>query len=128
MFLPSNINDFTKVFIFIELQRVLSFILTLDLSEDNIVLRSDFNLTLLEMDLGFITRSLPVIFNSLFFPSDKVDDVIVKAAIDQRKTEHNRIENFFRSVNYAGNKLKFNYSLLKEFKSKILFRSNFFSF
>lgn len=91
-------------------------------------MRSDCNLTLLESNLGFILRSFPVVFDNIFVPDYKLDDTIIRIAIDQRRNERLRVETFFRSVSCLRSKLKFNYSLLKELKTKFLFKYNLLLF
>lgn len=94
-----SISDCLKILVFYEIRNLLNFKDKIQFDYDQVILRGDANLTLLEKELGFINRSL------IEFPGKvtelkyfNLEDNIIRAAIDQRKNEIIKLENIYRKV------------------------------
>lgn len=113
---PSSNIEALKIIFFKEIRDLTFVDSPIDFSNDNIILKGEDNLVLLEKQLGFIKRNLPIIPNDLFFPENDLDDVLLRVALDQRRKYKANFENIYNLSRKIGNKKK--QDLLKEVKLK----------
>lgn len=113
---PSNNVEALKIIFFKEVRDLVFFDTFLDLKDDNIILKGEDNLVLLEKELGFIKRGLPVIPNDVFVLDKNLDDTLLRAALDQRRKHKLSFTNIFNLDKQLNIKKK--QSLLKDIKLK----------
>nr|YP_010700395.1 putative group II intron reverse transcriptase/maturase mat5 [Phacus arnoldii]WCH63577.1 putative group II intron reverse transcriptase/maturase mat5 [Phacus arnoldii] len=93
---PVNKEDCLKILIYAELIQNIEFSSHLKFLEDEIVLKGENNLTLLEKELGFIERPIPSLPLDFHISSNLPTDTILRAAIEQRKSQKFNIESIFK--------------------------------
>ena len=117
---PKSDTDLVKILFYFELKSLTDFQGKLIFFNDFIILKDETNLTLLEKELSFLERKLPQ------FPSDNFNivnshlkDVIIRAALDQRRLQNLKLENIFkRSEKKYLNKNRLEVNILKNFTFK----------
>lgn len=116
----NNINSL-KTILYFELKSFFRFDRYLDFSLDNIVLQGEENLVLLERELGFIIRPFPNVPDEVFLTEDKLDDILLRSALEQRREYKLSFDNVFRSstLSNTGNK-----KLVKEIRFKKFLNKN----
>lgn len=87
--------SFLKTILYFELQDFLVTNSLLDFSMDNVIIKGENNLVLLEKQLGFVKRDLPIVPNEVFVTDEKLDDVLLRAALQQRREQKLSFENVF---------------------------------
>lgn len=92
---PSNNIESLKILFFNEIKDFYSTNTIIDFSSDNIVLKGENNLVLLEKELGFIKRGLPVIPKDVFVPEKLLDDTLIRASLDQRRKYKSTLKNIY---------------------------------
>ena len=74
-----------KTLIYFELKDFVDSSGFVNFSIDGITLKSDANLVLLEKELRFIERTIPNIPSEVFVSANRLDDVLLRTAIEQRR-------------------------------------------
>jgi hypothetical protein len=110
-----NNIDALKLLVYSELRAVLGFTGRLKFSDDQVILRGEDNLTLLEKELGFVDRLLPQLPKEFFVSDSLLGDVILRASVDQRRNSNSKLENIFKRSGRSIRKNQNRYDL-KEFK------------
>ena len=97
-----------KILFYYEMKELVYFDEILDFTSDNLVFTSQDNLVLLEKELGFVKRELPIIPKEVFISDKKLDDMILRVALEQHKKYKMRFENIYSAVSKSRNKKNFN--------------------
>lgn len=84
-FALSNNRNSLKTLIYFELKDLVDSSGFINFNTDGITLKSDDNLVLLEKELSFIKRNIPDIPREVFIAGSKLDDVLLRTAIEQRR-------------------------------------------
>jgi len=76
-------------------------------SEDNIVLKSENNLTNLEREVKFVVRPFPFLSSDVFLSSCVSEDLILRAAYEQRVKQRKKVISVFNRIGkfYNGGKV-----------------------
>lgn len=83
---PTNIYDSVKFLVFSEFEKSLFLDGKIVFSHDNFLFRNSTNLTVLEQDLGFFSRSCPKIIEHSFLSDSELKDDIIRLSVEQRKS------------------------------------------
>lgn len=115
---PTNNIESVKWLVYFELKSILGFKDFLVFENDSVVLRSEDNLTLLERELSFISRHLPNLPDNFFISDKDLSDVLIRAAVDQRRKEKEKIDNVFKRIGNFNVIEKGKYDMLKKSRLK----------
>ena len=107
-----NNIDALKLLVYSELRAVLGFTGRLKFLDDQVILRGEDNLTLLERELGFVDRLFPQLPKEFFVSDSLLGDVILRASVDQRRNSNSKLENIFKRSGKFTRKNRYD---LKEF-------------
>lgn len=113
--------DCLRTILYFDLKYLLGFTSFLDLSSDNVVFQGEKNLVLLEKEIGFIQRDFPVVPDEVFVSEDKLDDVLLRSALEQRRMYKLSFDNVFTTPILSTNK---NMKLVKQIKFKKFLNKN----
>lgn len=113
-----NNYDAIKLLVYSELKNVIGFKERLKFLDDQVILRGEDNLTLLEREVGFIDRLLPELPKEFFVSDYNLGDVILRASADQRRDYNVKLDNIFKRSGKFYNEKDVNFSVLKKFKIK----------
>lgn len=117
----SDIINSLKTLFYFELKQVLGFDKFFDVSADNIVFQGDKNSVLLEKELGFVYRSFPNIPEELFIAEEKLDDALLRSALDQRRAYKLSLDNVFKGPAISAQK---NTNVIKKVRFKKFLNKN----
>lgn len=95
----------------------------INFSSDNVIVNGEKNLVLLEKELGFIIRSIPDLPSEVFVSEDKLDDVLLRTALEQRREYKLSFDNIYTNLPLT-NVSKKNSNLLKNIKFKRFLHDN----
>ena len=116
--MPKDLNQVIKILFYCELKEITNFKTKLLFLDDLIILHGQNNLTELELELKFIERKIPNFPQEIFIEDSSLKDLIIRAAIDQRKIQTLKIDNIFRRSGNKNMKGKVNLNLLKSINIK----------
>lgn len=119
---PSNNIEALKILFFKEIKDLLVFNKLLDFSPDNIIIKGESNLVLLEKEIGFIKRDLPIPPKDIFVSDNDLDDVLLRSALDQRRKYKFKLDNIYTIDNKLINTKK--QSVLRNIKLKRFLNQN----
>lgn len=83
--IPVTLYDSAKILVFSEFFNTFSLTTNVIFNKDFFILKSPDNLTWLERDLGFFTRSCPRALNEIYISDIDMSDDMIKSAVEQRK-------------------------------------------
>lgn len=115
---PKDIYESLRLLIYFEIKNFVENDLVF--CDDLVVLKGDSNLTLLERELGLFQRPVPDIPLEFFVSDYQLKDVLVRAAVDQRKNHNLKMQNVFKRVGKNPNKHKNNLEFVNS-KNSITF-------
>ncbi len=84
---PKTVIDSIVILFFSELQAIFSFKDDLIFSEDFVVFKNKENITLLEKELGFIVRLVPLFYDNFEVSTSQFYDSLIRMSLDQRKNQ-----------------------------------------
>lgn len=94
---PNTIKDSVRIVFLSTLKEIASFEDKIEFSEDNVLFKTNENLTLLEKDFGFINRTMPDIPENFSNFDYNLEDKLIRVAFNQRKNLNYNTKNFIRS-------------------------------
>jgi hypothetical protein len=115
---PKSLTEAVKILLYVELKDVTYFNNKLVFYDDLVVLQGKNNLTIIEDELTFIERKIPNLPQDIFIPDSNLKDLIIRAAIDQRKEQRLKIDNIFKKTEKKKLKGKLNINILKNISIK----------
>lgn len=110
---PKNLYESIRLLVYFEIKNFVEFENCLVFCDDLVVLKGESNLSLLETELGFFQRPVPDIPLDFFVSDYQLKDILIRAAIDQRKNHSLNIQNVFKRVGKNPNKHKNNLEFIK---------------
>lgn len=122
--IPKSLMQTVKILLYVELKELTDFKNLLVFYDDLIVLRGQNNLTMIENELTFIQRKIPNLPQDIFVPDSNLKDLIIRAAIDQRKEQRFKIDNIFKRTEDKQPKSKLNINILKNINIKKTLHNN----
>ena len=123
--LPNSLTKAVQVILYSELKELTNLKDKLVFLDDIIILRGQNNLTSVENDLNFIERKIPRLPQNIFVPDSNLKDLILRAALDQRKSQTLQINNIFKRVEKKPSHGKLNINILKNINlKKTLYRNH----
>lgn len=96
---PITLYDSAKILVFSEFFNALSFQTGVSFDRDFFVLKTPDNLTWLERDLGFFSRSFPKVLSDIYVSDIDMGDDMIRSAIEQRKLYKLRTKSFSLGIN-----------------------------
>lgn len=93
---PSNNIESLRILVFSECKSIFNISNALSFSEDQVIIQGENNLTSLEMELGFIERSVIELPDDVFIQDSQLGDVILRASLDQRRRHKIEVDNSFK--------------------------------
>lgn len=122
---PNNFDQAIKILFYSELKELTNFEGNLIFADDLAILRGKNNLTLIENELTFLERRIPNLPDDIFVPDSNLKDLIIRAAIDQRKAQSLKLNNIFKRTGKKKINGKINVNILKNITmKKILHEDN----
>jgi hypothetical protein len=121
---PNNFNQAIRILFYSELKELTNFEGRLIFSDDLAILHGKNNLTLIENELTFLERLIPNLPENVFVQDSKLKDLIIRAAIDQRKAQSLKLNNIFKRTGKKKINGKINGNLLKNINIKKFFYEN----
>jgi hypothetical protein len=96
---PKTSEDCLKLLFYFEIKNLVNFENEVLFSEDQVVLRSENNLTSLESSLGFIKRLSFYDSSNFSFSDHHSNDIILRAAFQQHNFQKRKMQSLFYRVN-----------------------------
>jgi hypothetical protein len=121
---PNNFNQAIRILFYSELKELTNFEGRLIFPDDLAILHGKNNLTLIENELTFLERLIPNLPENVFVQDSKLKDLIIRAAIDQRKAQSLKLNNIFKRTGKKKINGKINGNLLKNINIKKFFYEN----
>lgn len=111
--IPENLIETIKILLYAEIKDLTSFNNHLIFIDDLIVLKGKNNLTTIENELKFIERKIPNLPKPIFISDSSLNDLLIRTAMEQRKSQTLKIDNIFKRVKHYPTNDKLNISILK---------------
>lgn len=115
---PKDLTQSIKILLYCELKDLTNFKSHLVFLDDLIILHGQNNLTVIENELKFIERKIPNLPENIFVSDYNLKDLIIRAAIDQRKAQSLKVENIFKRTAKKQTNGKLNINILKNINIK----------
>nr|AEW12969.1 maturase [Colacium vesiculosum] len=122
--LPENLNQAIKILLYTELKELTTLKSNLVFLDDIIILHGQNNLTVIESQLKFIERKIPNLPQTIFVTDSNLKDLIIRAAVDQRKAQSLKITNIFKRTIKKPFSGKVNINILKNINIKKTLEKN----